>query len=131
MSEEYLREMRELEKVETRQRNMHSLKLQEQKDKYNTLDSKIDYTDYHMIVDSELEIAPQSGQTWQAYAIEVIIHAKLGQKINTNIHINGKSGYWHTHVDPRGCFMCDDNNTISALVRVIGLMASQYPKNIF
>ncbi len=131
MSKEYLRQMRELEILETRQRNAHSLKVQEQSDKYNTLDPNIPYTEYHNIINSELDISPSEGQTWGDYAIEAIIHAKIGQKNNRNSHINGKAGYWHTHVDPRGCFMCDDNNMISMLVRVIGLMASKYPKNIF
>lgn len=131
MSKEYLRQLRELEQIEKEQRNLHSLKVQEQSDKYNTLDPKIPYTMYHEIINSTLEYSPSEGQTWSAYATEAIIHAKLGQKTNRNSHINGKNGYWHTHVDPRGCFMCDDNNMISMLVRVIGLMASKYPKNTF
>ncbi len=131
MSKEYLDEMRKLEQEETYQRNLHSLKVQEQTDKYNTLDPQISYTDYHKIINSSLDYSPTKGMTWEHYATEVIIYAKLGQKVNRNSHINGKNGYWHTHVDPRGCFMCDDNNMISMLVRVIGLMALQYPKNIF
>ncbi len=63
--------------------------------------------------------------------MEAVIHAKKNQKINRNTHINGKAGYWHTHVDPRGCFMCDDNNIISMFTRVIGLMASKHPSNKF
>jgi len=123
--------MRELEKQEIEQRNMHNKKQQEQQDKYNTLDPAISYTDYHHIINTSLDFAPKTGQTWEEYSMEAIIHAKIGQKINRNSHINGKNGYWHTHVDPRGCFMCDDNNMISMLVKIIGLMASQYPKNIF
>ncbi len=131
MSKEYLRQLRELEVEETRQRNMHALKVQEQSDKYNTLDPQISYTMYHEIINSSLDYSPNEGQTWGAYAIEAVIYAKQGQKTNRNSHINGKNGYWHTHVDPRGCFMCDDNNMISMLVRVIGLMSSKYPKNTF
>lgn len=131
MSAEYLRQMRELEKVEQEQRNLHSIKVQEQSDKYNTLDPQISYLDYHHIVNSSIDAAPHSGQTFGDYAIEAIIHAKMGQKINRNSHINGKGGYWHTHVDPRGCFMCDDNNLISVLVRVIGYMASKHPRDTF
>ncbi len=131
LSEEYLRQMRELEKQEIEQRRMHSKKVQEQQDKYNTLDPTISYTDYHHIVNTSLDFAPHEDQTWAEYSMEVIIHAKKNQKINRNTHINGKAGYWHTHVDPRGCFMCDDNNLISMLVKVIGLMASKHPAKQF
>ncbi len=131
MSEEYLRQMRELEKEEIEQRRMHTKKQQEQQDKYNTLDPTISYTDYHNIVNTSLDFAPHEDQTFSEYAMEVVIHAKKNQKINRNTHINGKGGYWHTHVDPRGCFMCDDNNLISMLVKVIGLMASKHPAQQF
>lgn len=131
MSEEYLRSLRELEQVEQYQRNLHSVKVQEESDKYNTLDPKISYTDFHKITNSTLSYSPKKEQTWAHYAIEATIYAKLGQKVNRNSHINGKNGYWHTHVDPRGCFMCDDNNMISVLVRVIGFMASKHPKDVF
>ncbi len=131
MSEEYLRQMRELERDEINQRELHNKKAQEQQDKYNTLDPSINYLDYHHIVNTSLDFAPKSGQTWSEYAMEAIIHAKIAQKINRNCHINGRNGYWHTHVDPRGCFMCDDNNMISMLVRVIGFMSSKYPAKKF
>ncbi len=131
MSAEYLRQMRELEKVEIEQRRLHSEQNQENKDQYNSLDPTYNYTDYKRIVNTSLEYAPSAGDTWLDYYNEIKINAKVNAKINRNIHIFGRSGHWHTHVDPRGCFMCEDNILISMLVKVVGLMAHQYPKNVF
>ncbi len=131
MSEEYIRQMRKLEQMEEEQRKLHSEKNQKNQDQYNTLDPMYDYTDYKRIVNTSLEYAPKEGQTWNDYYHEIIIHARIQAKVNRNIHIFGKNGHWHTHVDPRGCFMCEDVKLISMLVKIIGLMANQYPKNQF
>jgi len=131
LSAEYLSEMRALEKLEAEQRRQHTKEVQFRKDAHNTLDPTYNYTDYHNIINTSLEFAPTEGQTWLDYFREMQIHAKAAAKINRNSHIFAKNGQWHTHVDPRGCFMCDDNIMISMLVKVIGFMANQYPKNIF
>ncbi len=130
MSEEYLREMRELEKQEIEQRKSHTREKQLDRDRYNTLDPTYNYTDYQRIIGTSLEYAPVKDQTWLDYYQEIKIHAKNSAKLNRNCHIFGKST-WHTHSDPRGCWMCADNIMISMLVKIIGLMANQYPKNIF
>ncbi len=131
MSEEYLRQMRELEKIEIEQRKLHDEEALKLKDRYNTLDPTYNYSDYKIVAHTSLEYSPQIGQTWVDYYKETVIHAKNSAKLNRNCHIFGKGGQWHTHQDPRGCWMCDDNNFISMLVKIIGLMANQYPKNIF
>ncbi len=131
MSEEYLRQMRELEKVEIEQKRLHSVENQKRQDQYNSLDPAYNYTDYARIVNTSWEFAPSEGQSCTDYYNEIKSHAKNGAKINRNIHIFGRGGHLHTHVDPRGCFMCDDSKMISMLVKIIGLMANQYPKNIF
>lgn len=130
MSEEYLRQMRELEKIEIEQKRLHTEKILLDKDQYNTLDPKYNFHDYKNIVSTSLEYAPKEGGNWLDYYTEIQIHATIQAKTNRNTHIFGRSGHWHTHVLPR-CFMCEDNNMISMLVKVIGLMANQYPKNIF
>ncbi len=131
MSADYLAEQRELERQENEQRRMHNQQEQERKDQYNTLDPMYDYTDYKNLVNTSLEFAPKSGQTWLGYYQEIQIHAKIACKINRKAHIFGKNGHWHTHVDTRGCFMCEDNIMISTLVRVIGIMSNQNPTTIF
>ncbi len=131
MSEEYIRQMRELEKVELQQKKLHSEKSQQDQDQYNTIDPMYNYSDYKRIVNTSLEYAPNEGQSWLEYYQEIQIHAKVSAKTNRNIHIFGRNGHWHTHVDPRGCFMCDDTKMIAMLVKIIGLMSNQYPKNKF
>ncbi len=131
MSEEYLRQMRELEKVEMEQRRLHTKEQDKLQDQYNSIDPMYNYTDYQRIVNTSLEYAPKEGQSWQDYYLEIMIHARANAKINRNCHIFGKNGHWHTHVDPRGCWMCEDVKLIAMLVKIIGLMSHQYPKNKF
>ncbi len=131
MSEEYLKEMRKLEQLDLEQKRMHTQKNLEDQDQYNSLDPMYNYTDYKRIVNTSLEYAPQEGQTWMDYYSEARLHAKINAKVNRNIHIFGRNGHWHTHVDTRGCFMCEDVKMIAMLVKVIGLMASKNPKNLF
>jgi len=122
--------MRRLEKLEEEQRALHTEQNLKNQDQYNSLDPMYNYHDYKNIINTSLEYAPSEGGNWLDYYKEIQIHAKLQAKTNRNTHIFGKSGHWHTHIMPR-CFMCEDNNMISMLVKVIGLMANQYPKNIF
>ncbi len=131
MSEEYIREMRKLELEEADQRKRHTQEILSQQDQYNTLDPQYNYTDYKRIIGTSLEFAPIKDQTWLDYYQEIKIHAKNAAKLNRNCHIFARGGAWHTHVDPRGCWMCSDNIMISMLVKIIGLMANQYPKNLF
>ncbi len=131
MSEEYLRQMRELEKIEQEQRVLHSRKELELKDRYNTLDPSFNYHDYVNVINTSHDLSPPEGMTYIDYYKEVLIKAKLSAKDNRNIHMYGKHGHWHTHEDPRGCFMCNDNNFIAFLVRIIGYFAYKYPKNTF
>ncbi len=77
MSADYLSEQRELERQENEQRRMHNQQEQERKDQYNTLDPMYDYTDYKNLVNTSLEFAPKSGQTWLGYYQEIQIHAKI------------------------------------------------------
>ncbi len=125
------KELRDLERLEEEQRVLHNRSEQEKKDQYNSLDPAYNYTDYHRIINTSLEFAPQEGQTWVQYYEEMKIHAKIAAKLNRNSHIFGKHGHWHTHVIPGGCFMCSDNIMISMLVKTIGFMANQYPQAIF
>ncbi len=123
--------MRKLEQIEEEQRKLHTQKKLSDQDQYNTLDPMYNYTDYKRIVNTSLEFAPSEGQTWMDYYNESKLHATIAAKVNRNCHIFGKNGHWHTHVDPRGCWMCEDVKLIAMLVKIIGLMASQYPKNQF
>ncbi len=130
MSEEYLAEMRALEKEEVEQRRLHSLEQVRLRDQHNTLDPMLNYQDYKHVVNTSLDLSPRSSDTWLDYYTEAKIKAAISAKKNRNSHIFGPHGHWHTHIMP-DCFMCEDNITISTLVRVIGLMAHHYPKNVF
>ncbi len=117
MSEEYLRQLRELERQE-----------QDLKSQY-TNEEKLDPNDYKQIVNARLNYAPKTGQTWQSYADTLGIYTKLASEKNRLTHIDGPRKAWWTHRNPMGCFCCEDTNLISCLYSVIQLMASQYPEN--
>ncbi len=118
---------KELERLENEQRALRA----KQEDRYNTEDSQYEIEDFKNIVNSSIEFAPKRGGKWKDYATEVKIYAKMNAKKNIDTHVNNPYKVWHTHKLPLGCFMCEDTNLISVLVRVINLMASKYPSTTF
>ncbi len=119
MSEEYLRQMRELERQE-----------QGLKSQY-TNEEKLDSNDYRSIVNAGVDYAPTRGETWAQYSDRIAIYAKINAEKNRLTHIDGPRKAWYTHRSPQKCFMCEDTNLISCMRRVIGLMSIQYPKQRF
>ncbi len=117
MSEEYLRQMRLLERQE-----------QGLTEKY-TNEPRLDPNDYHNVVRSRLEYAPKTGQTWKQYADTLGIYTKLASEKNRLTHIDGPRKQWWTHRNPMGCFMCEDTNLISLMLKVIIAMAAEHPES--
>ncbi len=121
---------KEMEKLEVEQRKLRDI--QDERDRYSTLqDNKFAIQDFKDVVNSKLDYAPKDGVKWLDYVTELKIHAKLAAEKNWKTHVDNPYKVWHTHVLPLGCFMCSDTEMISLLVRVIALMASQYPDNRF
>ncbi len=118
---------KELERLEKEQRALRA----RQEDRYNTKDSQYEIEDFKNIVNSSIEFAPKGGALWTTYATEVKVYAKMNAKKNIDTHIDNPYKVWYTHKLPLGCFMCEDTNLISVLVRVINLMASKYPSTTF
>ncbi len=121
----------EMEKLEKQQRRERELSQNNLRDRYNQPESQFEIQDFKTIVSSRIEFAPKEGGLWSSYGDEIKIYAKMNAKKNWDTHVDNPYKVWHTHVLPLGCFMCEDTNLISVLVRVIGLMASQYPDNRF
>ncbi len=119
MSEEYLRQMRLLERQEA-----------DLTSQYTDLE-KIDVNDYKKVVNANVTYAPHKGETWRQYAERVMIYCDLSAKKNRLTHIDGPRKAWYTHRNPMGCFMCEDTNLISLMRRVIAEMATLYPDNRF
>ncbi len=119
MSEEYLRQMR---KLELQENDLTS--------QYSDLE-KIDVNDYKKVVNANVTYAPHKGETWKEYSGRVRIYAKINADKNRLAHIDGPRKAWYTHRNPMGCFMCEDINLISLLVRVVDEMAGLYPDNRF
>jgi len=95
-----------------------------------TNEPKLDQYDYKKIVNSNIEYAPHEGETWKEYSVRIKIYADLGAKKNRLTHIDGPRKSWWTHRSP-SCFMCEDVNLISMMVRVLCEMASVNPDNKF
>lgn len=120
MSEEYLRQMREIERQEDHLKSQY------------TNEDKLDPNNYRHIVNAEhIDYAPRKGETWESFSDRLAIYVKIGNKLNYDTHIDGPNKAWYTHRGAGPCFMCNDTNMINVLRRVIGLMTIQYPKNIF
>ncbi len=130
MSEEYLRQLRLLE--ETNPGIIEQLERQEKGliNKYSN-EERLDPNDYKNIVRARLKYTPKEGQKWTEYAGGLQIYTDLAAEKNRLTHIDGPRKQWWTHRNPMGCFMCEDTNLISAMLKVIKLMASQHPDNIF
>ncbi len=120
MSEEYLRQMRELERQE---KGFTS--------QYDNNEKLLDPNDFKTVVNADLDESPKTGQTWAQYSDLLRVHIKIHQKKNFKTHVDGPRKAWYTHRSPMGCFMCEDINLIALLGRVIGLMAIQHPDNRF
>ncbi len=120
MSEEYLKQMRKLE--------MQNNNLVNQ---YDNDEERLDNNDFANLVNSKSICTPEKGETWEHYSDRVSIYAKISADKNRLTHIDGPRKAWYTHRSPMGCFMCEDTNLIAVMRRVIGIMAIQYPKNIF
>ncbi len=119
MSEEYLRQLRELERQENNLKSQY------------TSEEKMDPNDYKNIIHARLKYTPKQGETWQKFSEALAIYTDLAIEKNRNIHINGPRKAWWSHRNPMGCFMCEDVNLISAMLKIIKLMASQHPDNVF
>ncbi len=119
MSEEYLKEMRKLERQEADLTSQYTD--EEQKDVH----------DYKKVINANVVYAPRKGETWHEYAYRSKVYADINAIKNRLTHIDGPRKAWYTHRNPMGCFMCEDTNLISMLRRVIDEMAQQYPDNKF
>ncbi len=119
MSEEYLRQMRKLERQE---KDLTS--------QYTDLE-KIDSNDYKSVINSNISYAPHKGETWENFALRIEIFADLNAETSRKTHIDGPRKAWYTHRNPMGCFICSDMNLISLMKRVIKEMSNQYPQNRF
>ncbi len=103
-------------------------------DNYNTI-QKVDedINEYQRILNANIRIAPKEGQLWSEYLTELSIHVETAKENNWNTHyVKGSHGHpWFTHKNPIGCFMCNDIEMISVMLKVMKLMLFQYPKTRF
>ncbi len=120
MSEEYLKQMRKLE--------MQNNNLVNQ---YDNDEERLDNHDFANLVNSKSICTPEKGETWAHYADRIAIYVKIAADKNRLTHIDGPRKAWYTHRSPMGCFMCESINIEAVMRRVIGIMAIQYPNNLF
>ncbi len=101
------------------------------RDKYNTIREQPDINDYKTIINANIDYAPMKHENYLDYLQRLKIYAKISNEKNFMTHVTPPKGkQWYTHRSP-SCFMCEDQNLISALVRVIGYLATKYPKDTF
>lgn len=98
-------------------------------DKYNSLDyiQTPEPNNYMKIVRSNGRYAPQAHMTTlEQYITQAKMLQQFGLETSTRTHIDG-ARQWHTHVDPRGCFMCDDQQFIKTLISVLEYISQTHP----
>ncbi len=100
-------------------------------DRYNTLDANQDIHDYRKIVNSQIDLAPISGEKLEVYIIRIKIYEKIARDINWNTHVDNPYKIWHQHKNPAGCFMCNDSKFIRVLVQVLECILDQSPDVVF
>ncbi len=119
MSEEYLRQMRKLERQEADLTSQYTNEL------------TITPDDYKKVINANITYAPHKGETWSNFAVRIKIYAGLASEKSRKTHIDGPRKAWYTHRSSLGCFMCEDMNLISLMSRVIDEMASKSPNNTY
>ncbi len=110
----------EIRKIDAQRKNI--------RDQYNTLDNPYDLDDIDKVTKSDLEYAPNEGETLNSYYNRAKIYVKLCEKKNIQTHINGPKGAWYTHRNPAGCFACEDLNLLNVLLRTIKIMEEHFPE---
>ncbi len=124
MSEEYLRQMRQLEE---QQQKLRQEQQSEDRDRYSTVNEQINQHDYKRIVNAKISIAPTSAETLNHYIEKLKIHHEISYEKNWMTHVDNGKRTWHTHKFPMGCFMCEDQAFIGVLIQVLELIHSQNP----
>ncbi len=117
MSKEYLDEMRKLE-----------LQEQQLRDRYSTEEEPLDKHNYKNIVNADVKLAPEHGETLKHYIEKIEIFQKISKDKNWDTHVDNSYKTWHTHRLPLGCFMCEDQQFINVLVQVLKVISSSNRK---
>ncbi len=124
MSEEYLKEMRKLEKQQDQLRHEQQ---SEDRDRYSTIHEQINQHDYRQIVNAKIAISPDSMETLEHYIQKLKIHQEISYDKNWKTHVDNGKRTWHTHTLPMGCFMCEDQAFIGVILQVLELINAQQP----
>ncbi len=117
----------ELEKLELEQAELRKMQTAEDRDRYNTKEKNIDKHQYMRIINANLKIAPQSGETLKNYITKIQVHQEIAKDKNWETHVENPYKTWHTHTRPH-CFMCEDTQFINILIQVLQVIAKQNPK---
>ncbi len=120
MSEEYLKELRQLE-----------LQEKDLRDRYSTLDKPVDKANYKRIVNAQIKIAPITGEKLKDYVMRLKIYQEIAKDKNYNTHVDNPYKIWRTHKIPLGCFMCEDIQFIGVTIQVLELLSISYPNHKF
>ncbi len=101
------------------------------RDQYNTTEnvSALAYAEQKLLSCSA-DYAIHDQETLEQYIYKLKAHITIGFTKNTNCHIKPAKGAWYTHRDPRGCFMCEDQNLIHYMFQIISILAEKHPKLI-
>ncbi len=119
MSEEYLRQMRLLERQEQHLISQY------------TDEEKLDSNDYHRIINSKLQMTPTKGETYGEYIVRLEIYCDLAAEKSRKTHIDGPRKAWYTHRSPMGCFMCEHINLVSMMLQVLKITTEKQADTMF
>ncbi len=115
---------RELNKLERQRKDL--------RDNYNTLEPPYDGDEYEKNPKiSHHPFSPKNGQTLHDYYIQLTVNDKIVHDKNYKAHINGPKGHWYMHVNPMGCWGCEEAELSGVQLNVIAVLAHKYPDFTF
>ncbi len=120
----------EMEKLEKQQTELRKHQEENTRDRINTITNPSNKHDYMRIVNANIQIAPESGQSLKHYIDKIKILRDINYVKNWETHVDNGRKTWYTHKRP-SCFMCEDQQFITTLVSVLQVISKQNPKISF
>ncbi len=119
-----------MEKLEKQQAELRKQQEDNSRDRINTITNPQSKHDYMRIVNADIQIAPQTGQSLKQYIEKTKILRDINYITNWETHVDNGRKTWYTHKRPN-CFMCSDQIFITTLMQVLQVISKQNPKIVF
>ncbi len=117
----------EMAKLEKQQEQLRKQQEENTRDRINTISQPSNRHDYMRIVNADIQLAPQTGQSLKDYCNKIKVFQNISYIKNWETHVDNGRKTWYTHKRP-ACFMCEDQQFISVMIQALQVIAKQNPK---